>query len=385
MKDRILFIKLGGFSHVNRKVADILERNYPSAEVIVYDVLEDLFSNKLIYLTNLVYFFWEYRYDILARNKTPRELKSCLIITTYFFKKVKSRIEKKFFSQSISFSFQTQSQFDCSLNGIPHFIYTDHTLRANFLYPNINYRAYMKPNAYTLQLEKKVYDNADQILTYSAFAKQSLITQYEVDGNKVSVVGISPNVPNLTDSERMDRVGKTVLFVGVDWKRKGGDLLVEAFKKVVAEIPDAVLKIVGCSPQHISHPQIEVLGRVPLEKVSQYYREASVFCMPSLREPFGIVYLEAMTYKLPVIALRRGAAREIVDHKVTGYLSRGNSGDLSKYIISLLKDSDLSEKMGMKGYEKMANSYTDEIFEKNITSIIQKVAYFNMKKDVNNS
>ncbi len=370
MKDRILFIKLGGFSHVNRKVADILKRNYPSAEVVVYDVLEDLFSNRLIYLTNLFYFFWEYRYDIIARNKTPRELKSCLIVTTYFFKKVKNRIKTKFANQPISFTFQTQSQFDCSIKDIPHFIYTDHTLRANFLYPNINYHAYMKPNFYMLRLEKTVYDNANRILTYSDFAKQSLINQYEIQEDKISAVGISPNVPSQSDSDSINKTDKVVLFVGIDWKRKGGDLLVEAFMKVLEEIPDAVLKIVGCSPQHINHPQIRVVGRVPLEKVSQHYQEASVFCMPSLREPFGIVYLEAMAYRLPIVALRRGAAEEIVDHGITGYLSQECHAALSEYIITLLKDSDTSRKMGVKASKKVENFYSEKIFEKNVTNAI---------------
>jgi len=137
-------------------------------------------------------------------------------------------------------------------------------------------------------------------------------------------------------TERIDSArfrAKNILFVGIDWKRKGGPVLLEAFRRVRHAHPEATLTIVGRSPE-VTQPGVEVVGRLPLIEVARYYRSASIFCLPTLNEPFGLVLLEAFSYGLPIVATRIGAIPEIVEDGESGYLvGPQNTDELADRLI----------------------------------------------------
>ena len=86
--------------------------------------------------------------------------------------------------------------------------------------------------------------------------------------------------------------------------------------------------------------------------------EASIFVMPSLCEPFGLVFLEAMAYALPCIGTRIDAMPEIITDGETGFLvTPKNVNDLAEKIITLLKNVRLLESMGEKGSEKVQMNF----------------------------
>ena len=132
---------------------------------------------------------------------------------------------------------------------------------------------------------------------------------------------------------------KNILFVGVEWERKGGVQLFEAFKLVLKKIPDATLTIVGCAPS-IQHLNVNVVGKISIEKVPDYYNQASVFCMPTRLEPFGIVFLEAMYHQLPIVASNIGAANDFIEDNKNGYLlPPDDTVGISNQLIYLEKDN----------------------------------------------
>src|SRR5690606_15011157 len=105
-----------------------------------------------------------------------------------------------------------------------------------------------------------------------------------------------------------------VVFIGKDWERKGGPLLVDAFNTLRRERPEATLTIVGCEPD-VARPGIEVLefrakdSPADSPQLDQALRRATVFAMPSHWESTGSVYMEAATYGLPLVMLT-GQGRE---------------------------------------------------------------------------
>ena len=97
----------------------------------------------------------------------------------------------------------------------------------------------------------------------SAFIRDSLVEDYHCDPSKIAIVGAAPNLP--PPAALPDNAGysnRTILFVGIDWERKGGPLLVEAFRKVLENLPDARLIIAGSSPA-IDLPNVEIAGPRP--------------------------------------------------------------------------------------------------------------------------
>jgi glycosyltransferase involved in cell wall biosynthesis len=251
------------------------------------------------------------------------------------------------------FTFQTQSLFDASQAGTPHFVYTDHTHLANLYYPSFD-----ESNLYSRRwicLESSIYRNAALNFTMSSHVSRSLVEHYGCESGKIECVSIGSNVAGPEAHELSDAryASRRILFVGIDWERKGGPLLVKAFRKVLGLMPDARLTIVGCSPT-IDVPNCEVLGRLPLDEVGAQYRRAAVFCMPTQNEPFGVVFLEAFEHRLPVVATRIGAVPDVVQEGVSGHMVETADVDaLADRLYRLLVSPGLCKQFGESGHAQM--------------------------------
>ena len=147
------------------------------------------------------------------------------------------------------------------------------------------------------------------------------------------------------------------IFVGMDWERKGGPELVEAFKKVLTVHPDARLIIVGCSPQ-ITVPNCDVVGRIPSREVHTYYNASAVFCLPTILEPFGLVFIEAMSHRLPVVGTNIGAIPDFVVEGHNGHLvSPRDSSSLADALIDLVGNPEKCRRFGEAGRRIAAERY----------------------------
>lgn len=162
--------------------------------------------------------------------------------------------------------------------------------------------------------------------------------------------------------------GNTVMILGrmdssnaARYRRyKGHEQLIECWHEVVAAVPDARLLIVGGGPgkQEVmalanSSPaaaSIEFRGFVPDAAMSGVFAESDVFAMPSRGEGFGLVYIEAMRNRLPVIASKHDAAPEVNIEGETGYnVDLDQPAQLPARIIHLLKNPTLARQMGEAG------------------------------------
>lgn len=154
---------------------------------------------------------------------------------------------------------------------------------------------------------------------------------------------------------------KNILFVGIDWKRKGGPELVEAFKRVLEAHPTARLTIVGCSPK-LNIPNCEVAGRVPIENLSHYYEKASVFCLPTKIDPsFPIACLEAFAHGLPVVATDIEGTPDFVLDGETGYLVKpGDVEYLAEVLIKLIGNTEKCQTLGENGRRLVLEKYSWE-------------------------
>lgn len=116
--------------------------------------------------------------------------------------------------------------------------------------------------------------------------------------------------------------------MGREFERKGGDIVVEAFKQVQKEYSSAVRLVVAgpqtwasCSPKGSTIPDgIEFLGDADYPTLRRYFASADVFCMPSRFEAFGIVFAEALSFGVPCIGRNAFAMPEIISHGDNGYL-----------------------------------------------------------------
>ena len=97
---------------------------------------------------------------------------------------------------------------------------------------------------------------------------------------------------------------QTFLFVGKDFYRKGGDLVVAAFNQIKPFYPEAKLIIAGpdsLSSEITAIKGIKFIGNVSVDKVSQLMASSTIFVMPSRFEAYGLVFIEAMANGMPII------------------------------------------------------------------------------------
>jgi len=352
---KIAFVKCGSFSHINANVEAQLRRQFPECEVVVFDVREKLRRSPLAVVRGLAQ--GVVRHGLKKLRADPID---GVVQTPATFRFIRRWIADAAGGPEFLFTFQTQSMWDASTPGRPHFVYTDHTEQAARQYRDFEPR--QLKGAWWTELETQIYQRATMTFTMSEHVSRSLREDYGVAAGRVARVGGGSNAPVetevLPDSSRYRR--KEIIFVGTDWERKGGPELVAAFQKILPRHPDARLRVLGCNPE-IQLPNCEVLGRVPLAEVARAYATASLFCLPTRHEPFGIVLIEAMLAGLAVVATDAGAVPDLIEDGVNGrrvepYDVEGLAATLSR----LLDQPDVLETMGRRSARLAREQHTWE-------------------------
>ena len=211
------------------------------------------------------------------------------------------------------------------------------------------------------KIEERQYLNARHVFTAGAQAALDLERGYGLPSNRITAIGGGVNYdifPPVVDRE--ERTVQNLLFVGTDFNRKGGDILLKAFSILRKSNPLLSLTIVG--PARFE-PQVDGVSFLGLVKsrneMAKLYRAADLLCHPARHEPYGLVLQEAMAFGLPCIATNVGALSTIVDDGVTGLLVRsGDVSDLAAGIQTLIDNRKQAHRFGAAGRAKVFDNYT---------------------------
>ncbi|WP_282941146.1 glycosyltransferase family 4 protein [Paenibacillus sp. RC67] len=232
---------------------------------------------------------------------------------------------------------------------------------------------------------------ADRIIVNSEFIKEQMILMVPKTRRKLIVNHLGVDMDSFVSrwsyeglserEEMLQRLGltgkKIILYVGRLIEIKGVHHLLQAMPQIAAQVPDAMLLVIGSAhygsdrvteyvqdlyqlgnamPQHV-----RFIPYVPHTEISSWYRLADVLVVPSdNKEAFGLVNVEAMAAGVPVVATRAGGMKEIIEHGETGYLIDVPllSKELSLWICTLLTDDDLSQKMGGASINRVKERFT---------------------------
>ena len=153
----------------------------------------------------------------------------------------------------------------------------------------------------------------------------------------------------------------TILSVARQYRRKNTASLLRAFERLRVVRPDVRLRIVGEGPElgrlrALARrldlaDSVQFLGSVEgIDALQREYASADVFCLPSLQEGFGIVFLEAMAAGMPIVAARAGATPEVIPHDQVSLLVEPDDDEaLVGALDRLLADIGLRRKLGDAG------------------------------------
>lgn len=187
---------------------------------------------------------------------------------------------------------------------------------------------------------------AKKLIVWSEFA-QKIHEHLGVDPQKIAV--IPPGVAKLP-VKKIKHDGFKILFVGVWFKRKGGYLLLEAYRALKKKYPWVSLILVGEITRGVNLPK-DVYQRdyIPREElIREIFPKADVLVLvPPKSEGYGLVVQEAASLGIPSIVSSVYALPEIVETGKTGFvITPGSPGELIEKLEILIKDPGLSEKLG---------------------------------------
>ena len=183
---------------------------------------------------------------------------------------------------------------------------------------------------------------------------------------------------------------KVIVSVGRLVHRKGQDHLIEAMPEILKSIPQAHLLLVGEGPyrehlqtlvkKHNLEASVTFIGRIQYKDLPTYICVGDIFAMPSRSrlmglevEGLGIVYLEASSCGLPVLAGDSGGAPDALVQNETGLVVDGTDDQqIATAAIKLLTDIELSKKMGLAGRQWIIDNWRWEIWSKDFEKLLNK-------------
>ena len=235
----------------------------------------------------------------------------------------------------------------------------------------------------THAITRQLYANSAFLLPYSSVACTSLIHDYGVDAKKIAIEPVGVDVdqwkPNSIDRTAESKSsGLSVFFVGGDFERKGGDIVMQAAQ--LPEFQDCTFhfltrKTLASVPQNVRvHTGIPPNSR----ELMQLYADADVFVMPTRAEfPQTNALLEAMAMELPVITTNLAGLDEVVIDGETGFIiPPDNLKDFSQRLMRLKTDSELRMRMGKKGRKKVEREFNLATISENILTHLERATTF---------
>ena len=202
------------------------------------------------------------------------------------------------------------------------------------------------------RVRSRLWAEATLLQAWSAWAKASAVDDHGLDPAKVIVNPPGVDLERWTPGISGARDGPLrVLFVGGDFRRKGGDLLLDWFGRAAPD--DVELHLVTRDPvgagNGISvHHGVEANS----DRLVDLYQQADVFVLPSRAECFGIATVEAMASGLPAVVSDVGASPELVIDGENGFVVRaGDATELGNALTMLLADEPLRRRMSNRSRE----------------------------------
>ena len=264
---------------------------------------------------------------------------------------------------------------------------------------------------FTLWLEKIAVEMANAVIAVSNETKEDILRLFDVPEERVPVIynGIDPNEYTPTfDKTTLEKYGVDpdipyVFFVGRITRQKGIIHLVNAIHyldpstQVVlcAGAPDtpeiaAEMEVaVNAAREEFGGKIVWIEEMVATDEKIHLYSHASLFCTPSIYEPFGIINLEAMACETPVVASTVGGMKEIIIPGETGLLvpleqqsespfeatdPAAFASDLAAGINELMRDNDTRERMAKAGRDRVLSTFSWSEIARETLALYEKIA-----------
>jgi len=216
------------------------------------------------------------------------------------------------------------------------------------------------------RLEARHVRRSDLVVTTSEYAASRIAEEYGAPRERLRVVpepiALRRWTAALAAARRAEHEDIVILCVAHLYPRKQVESLIRAL--LLLRTP-ARLRVVGTGPEEESlrrlaaelglADRVTFLGHIPFERLSAEYKTADIFCLPSVQEGFGIVFLEAMAAGLPIVACRAAAVPEVVPDWGCGLLVPPRDVPALAFVLDRLAGSEEGRRrLGAAGRRRAA-------------------------------
>jgi glycosyltransferase involved in cell wall biosynthesis len=233
---------------------------------------------------------------------------------------------------------------------IPTIFSSDSTWRVYYDYYPHRYKGKWMWRARDV-LERRALKKSRLLLYPSEWAARSAEVDYGIERSKIRVAPLGANLDEVPPKDRVLEKQRSdvcrLLFLGVDWERKGGRIAVETLVRLHELGLDAELTVCGCvPPADCLQDGVSVIPRLDKrcerdrERLSELFSAADFLLLPTRAECFGIVFCEASAYGVPSITTDTGGVSGAVSQGANGYMLPldATGADYARLIYNLYRD-----------------------------------------------
>jgi glycosyltransferase involved in cell wall biosynthesis len=220
-----------------------------------------------------------------------------------------------------------------------------------------------------VNIEKLALNNATLAIYSSDWAASIAKDYHKIDQHKVKVVAFGANIEHKNTKQDIinfiENKSKNIcklLFVGVDWKRKGGDIALNTAQILNEKGLKTELTIVGCEP--IIKPPlpdyIKPLGFISKsteegkQRINKLFAEAHFLIVPSQAEAYGLVFCEANSFGVPSLATNVGGIPTIIKNDLNGrtFPLDAEIDEYVEYIFNLMNNPNEYKKLALSSFNE---------------------------------
>ncbi|MBI9070038.1 MAG: glycosyltransferase [Melioribacteraceae bacterium] len=251
------------------------------------------------------------------------------------------------------------------------------------------------------KFSKKAYNNgldAQQIalkkctlsIYSSEWAANIAKTKFDVDPKKIKVVPFGANVESTLDKDSIEElIGKKdenickLLFVGVDWNRKGADIVVGVAEELHKQGINVQVEIVGCNPpsdkklpDYVNlHGFVSKSTTEGRNKINRLFNESHFLFVPSRAEAYGLVFCEANAFGMPAIASNVGGINTIIKDDINGkkFPLESEFKQYSNYIGSIFSDRKRYIELAKSSFNEYETRLNWEVAGKTVRTLLEEL------------
>jgi glycosyltransferase involved in cell wall biosynthesis len=227
--------------------------------------------------------------------------------------------------------------------------------------------------------ERQGMHEADHVITVSEFTKKIVVEKYGVHPDKITVVH-NGNTPAADVRSRRfaplqaikDSGKKIVLYAGRVTIQKGVDYFIQSAKRVIEHNNDVYFIVAGTGDMEQQMKSLVqdlgmsnyflFTGYYTLEDLPDLFSLADVMVIPSVSEPFGIIPLESLSYKTPLILSKQSGAAEVISHALK--VDFWDTDKMANNILAVIQNPSLKETLQWEGWKQVQGITWDKAAKK---------------------